>query len=142
MKILPFRVMTENEYEAQEEKWKKFLAKHNCNHHYVFLATKEYDERLKFFGITPESPDSLKGKASALPVFEVEIGQDHCTPTFYAKFFRGNNALGEVFTYPKQCNFFRNGFETPDVAYEYILGKASKCNASWSKDEKFAVEKC
>lgn len=121
--------MTENELKTQNEKWEKFLAKYNCNHYYVILATKEYEERLNFYGITPKSPNSLKAKASALPVFLVEIGQDHCTPTFYAKFHMGDKALGEPFIYPEECNYFKNGFETPDAAYDYILGKASEYNA-------------
>ena len=50
--------MTENELKIQDEKWEKFLAKYNCNHYYVELATKEYEERLDFYGITPKSPDS------------------------------------------------------------------------------------
>ena len=122
--------MTENELKIQDEKWEKFLAKYNCNHYYVILATKEYEERLNFYGITPKSPNSLKAKASALPVFLVEIGQDYCTPTFYAKFHMGDKALGEPFIYPEECNYFKNGFETPDAAYDYILGKASECNAN------------
>lgn len=121
--------MTENELKTQNEKWEKFLAKYNCNHYYVILATKEYEDRLNFYGITPKSPNSLKAKASALPVFLVEIGQDHCTPTFYAKFHMGDKALGEPFIYPEECNYFKNGFETPDAAYDYILGKASEYNA-------------
>lgn len=122
--------MTENELKIQDEKWEKFLAKYNCNHYYVILATKEYEDRLNFYGITPKSPNSLKAKASALPVFLVEIGQDHCTPTFYAQFHMGDKALGEPFIYPEECNYFKNGFETPDAAYDYILGKASECNAN------------
>lgn len=123
--------MTENELKIQDEKWEKFLAKYNCNHYYVILATKEYEERLNFYGITSESPDSLKAKAEYLPVVLVEIGQDHCTPTFYAQFHMGSRALGEPFFYPEgfNCNYFKNGFETPDAAYDYILGKASECNA-------------
>ena len=121
--------MTENELKIQDEKWEKFLAKYNCNHYYVILATKEYEERLNFYGITSESPDSLKSKAEDLPVVFVEIGQDHCTPTFYAQFHMGSRAFGEPFFYPEGCNYFKNGFETPDAAYDYILGKASECNA-------------
>lgn len=121
--------MTENELKIQDEKWEKFLAKYNGDYFYLILSTKEYEERLEFYGITPNSPDSLKAKASNLPVFLVEIGQDKCTPTFYAKFHMGNKAFNEPFIYPEECNYFRNGFETPDAAYDYILGKASECNA-------------
>ena len=98
--------MTEDELKTQNEKWEKFLAKYNCNHYYVILATKEYEERLNFYGITSESPDSLKAKAEDLPVVFVEIGQDHCTPTFYAQFHMGSRALGEPFFYPEGCNYF------------------------------------
>lgn len=121
--------MTKNELKIQDEKWEKFLAKYGCNHYYVDLPTKEYKERLEFYGITPKSPDSLKAKASNLPVFLVEIGQDDCTPTFNAKFHMGDKAFDEPFIYSEECNSFRNGFETPDAAYDYILGKASECNA-------------
>ena len=128
--------MKKNELKTQNEIWDKFLAKYNLNYFYVILDTKEREELVNILGITKNSSDRLKRKASELPVTRVKIGKDGNTPTFYAHFFMGRNALGELITYQKEDNesCYRNGFETPDAAYDYILCKASECNASISKN--------
>lgn len=128
--------MKKNELKTQNENWEKFLAKHNLNYFYVIFSTKEHEELVNILGITKNSSDKLRRKASELPVTLVKIGKDDNTPTFYAHFLIGSNALGKSITYQKEDNesCYRNGFETPDAAYDYILCKASECNASISKN--------